>query len=69
MTHGAAVHSRARNCSARPPTSCSSSSRALQYAIIIRHARTYDAPCRLPKTQLKSQDRSELNKKRLLFEG
>lgn len=62
MTHGAAVHSRARNCSARPPTSRSSSSRASpQYAIAVRRARSDDAPRRLPKTRPKPQDRSELN--------
>lgn len=64
MTYGAAVHSRARNCSARPPTLRSSSS--LQYyAITIRRARSDDALRRLPKTRLKPQDQSKLNKKRL----
>lgn len=67
MTHGAAVHSRARNCSARPPTSRSSLSRASpQYAITVRRARSDDAPRRLPNAYLKKpQDRLDFNKRDL----
>lgn len=51
MTHGAAVHSRARNCSVRPPSLRFSSSRTSLQNTIIHRADFGESPYRIPKPQ------------------